>query len=150
MKISAFKILAGCLHVAMVAGLAVHRRAIVQAGAANASLLDQATTTAPVVTEIIQTDEIVQLEQANRDLPKLRNAVRTLREEKRELDRLASENERLATAIKTTPRSNAPRLSEAEGFVLREKWSNAGFGTPEATVQTFFWAITQRNAKRLA
>jgi hypothetical protein len=83
------------------------------------------------------------------DLLRLRNEVRQLRAHRPELDRLRAENERLAAEINsgiTAPQ----KLSEMEGFVAKESWSNAGFDTPEATVQTFFWAIREGDVARMA
>ena len=100
--------------------------------------------------EPVAIEEIETLQTANADLPKLRNEVRKLREEKRELERLQTENERLAASLKAAPKPSAPPLSEAEGFVLKQTWSRAGFATPEATVQTFFWAIANGDITALA
>lgn len=83
------------------------------------------------------------------DLLRLRNEVRQLRAAQPELDRLRAENERLAAEINsgiTAPQ----RLSEMEGFLAKKSWSNAGFDTPEATVQTFFWAIREGDLARMA
>lgn len=148
----AFKIVTVCCLLAMVTALVVQRRAIMRTRGVNESLRQQTVAAATTTTEPIQTspEEISQLEHANRDLPKLRNEVRTLREEKRELQKVQRENERLAAALKAAPKATAPRMSEAEGFVLKEKWSRAGFATPEATMQTFFWAIANKDVGALA
>ena len=86
---------------------------------------------------------------AGTDLLRLRNEVRQLRAQLPELDRLRAENERLAAEINsgiTAPQ----KLSGMEGFMAKESWSNAGFDTPEATVQTFFWAIREGDLARMA
>jgi len=83
------------------------------------------------------------------DLLRLRNEVRQLRAQQPELDRLRAENGRLAAEISagiTAPQ----KLSEMEGFLAKESWSNAGLDTPEATVQTFFWAIREGDLARMA
>jgi len=153
MKLSAFKICCGGVLIAMVALLAVQRRAISQTRAANETLRER-NATAPAIIPAESShgssEEIEALQTANRDLPKLRNEVRKLREEKRELEKLQTENERLAASLKASPKSSAPPLSEAEGFVLKQTWSKAGFATPEATVQTFFWAIANKDVTALA
>ena len=153
MKLSAFKICCGGVLIAMVALLAVQRRAISQTRAANETLRER-NATAPAIIPAESShgssEEIEALQTANRDLPKLRNEVRKLREEKRELEKLQTENERLAAALKAAPRTSAPPLSEAEGFVLKEKWTRAGFATPEATVQSFFWAVANKDIAALA
>jgi hypothetical protein len=83
-----------------------------------------------------------QTDAASTDLLRLRNQVRQFRAQQLELDRLRGENERLASEINsgiTAPQ----KLSELEGFVAKESWSNAGFDTPEAALQTFFWAARE-------
>src|SRR5262245_60313509 len=78
------------------------------------------------------------------ELLRLRNEVRQLRAQKREVEKLRAENQRLADEIKSG--NFAPRkLSEMEGYVAKENWSNAGFATPEATVRTFIWAFSTGN-----
>jgi hypothetical protein len=37
-----------------------------------------------------------------------------------------------------------------EGYVAKENWTQAGFATPEAAVQTFFWAIQQRDFRQVS
>ena len=98
----------------------------------------------------VDDQEIQSLTEATREVPKLRNEVRQLRQQKPEVDRLRAENVQLAAALKTAPKTTARRMSEAEGFVLREKWTHAGFATPEATVQTFFWALANKDLRAWA
>ncbi len=68
------------------------------------------------------------------ELLRLRNEVRQLRAQQSETAKLRAANQRAAEELKSgrfTPR----RLADMEGAVPREKWSFAGFATPEATVQ---------------
>ncbi len=62
---------------------------------------------------------------------------------------MRAENERLSADINSGI-AVPQKLSELEGFVAKESWSNAGFDTPEATVQTYFWAIREGNLARMA
>ena len=99
--------------------------------------------------------EAGQLADENRDLPalraaaapaqrgdrtellRLRNEVRRLRAQQQEVEKLRAANQRVAEEIKSgkfAPR----RLADMEGAVPREKWTFAGFATPEATAQSFF------------
>src|SRR5262245_54711836 len=87
--------------------------------------------------------EIQSLTEATRELPKLRNEVRQLREQKPEIDRLRSENGRLAAQISSG--ANRPKLAQMEGYVAKEQWVQAGFATPEATVQSYFWSIANQD-----
>ena len=76
----------------------------------------------------------------NRELLRLRNEVRQLREQQQEAEKLRAANQRIAEEIKSgkyTPR----RLADMEGAVPREKWTHAGFATPEAAIQSFFTAV---------
>jgi len=146
------KILLGFAFVAVIVTAGWQRNAISRTRTANETLRQQNAVPAIVGSGLgpVATEEIETLQAANADLPKLRNEVRKLREEKRELEKLQTENERLATALKAAPRTSAPPLSEAEGFVLKEKWTRAGFATPEATVQSFFWAVANKDIAALA
>jgi hypothetical protein len=146
------KMLLGVALVAFVVAVGLQRNAISRTRTANEALRQPfaaptivASDAAPVADE-----EIEALQTANRDLPKLRNEVRKLRDDKRELEKLQSENQRLAATLMAAPKTSAPPLSEAEGFVLKQTWSKAGFATPEATVQTFFWAIANKDITALA
>jgi hypothetical protein len=88
-------------------------------------------------------DEVLRLREANKDLPKLRNEVRQLRRQADEMAKLRADNERLKNALKPGARQYPP------DFVRRGALIDAGQATPEATVQTFFWAMTQGNVSRI-
>lgn len=94
-------------------------------------------------------EAIESLRAANQELPKLRNEVRQLREQKPEIEKLRLENQRLASAIKS-PSAKPRRLSEMEGFVAKETWANAGFSSPEAAAQTWFWALREGDLRQIA
>jgi hypothetical protein len=87
------------------------------------------------------------LKKENAELPKLRNEARQLRRKVEELDQLRSENQRLLAASKQTGIANA---SLPPDFIARASLADAGFGTPEATVQTIFWAATHGNIERVS
>jgi len=110
--------------------------------------------------------EAGQLADENRDLPglraaasptnridraellRLRNEVRRLRAQQQEAEKLRAANQRAAEEIKSgkfTPR----RLADMEGAVPREKWTFAGFATPEATVQSFLAAIASGDPEQV-
>jgi hypothetical protein len=63
--------------------------------------------------------------------------VRRLRAQQQEAEKLRAANQRVADEIKSG-KFNPRRLVDMEGAVPREKWTFAGFATPEATVQSFF------------
>lgn len=93
--------------------------------------------------------DVAALREANRDLPKLRNEVRQLRERQDVLGKMQVENQRLASQIQagiTAPKS----ITEMPGAVAKERWVNAGLATPEAAVQTLFWAMRDANIEMVA
>lgn len=114
-------------------------------------------------------EEIDRLIAENRDLPKLRtataafepmsrsetsellrlrNEVGPLRAQKQEVEKLRSENQHLVADLKSgkiTPR----KLAQMEGFVAREGWTHTGFATPEATIQSYLWAMSTANVDQL-
>jgi hypothetical protein len=99
--------------------------------------------------ELRATSTASQMSYASTDLLRLRNEVRQLRAQQPELDRLRDENRRLAAEI-SSGIASPQKLSGMEGFVAKESWSNAGFDTPEAALQTCFRAIREGDLARLA
>lgn len=89
-------------------------------------------------------EQTPQTPEGRRELSRLRNEVRQLRSQKPDLDRLRSDNERLAARIAEMNKPRQPPTEE-QGFVLRQNWAPAGFGSPEAVVVTFFWAARQQD-----
>jgi hypothetical protein len=82
--------------------------------------------------------------EGRRELARLRNEVRQLRAQKPDMDRLRSANERLA--LKIAEMSKPPiAATEEQGFVMRQNWAAAGFGSPEALLLTFFWAAREQD-----
>jgi hypothetical protein len=77
------------------------------------------------------------------ELLKLRNEVRQLRENAKELERLRAE---LAAAkaessrLRTAQTSNGSTATNAPGFVARESWRFAGYSSPEAAVQSLIYS----------
>jgi hypothetical protein len=86
---------------------------------------------------------------AGNELLRLRGEVRQLRAQQPQIDRLRTENEGLAAAIGGGV-AQPQKFSETKGFMAKESWSNAGFATPEATLQTFLWAIREGDVVSLA
>ncbi len=85
------------------------------------------------------------------DLPGLRNQVRQLRRQAEEIQKLRSENERLTAATKDNALSASVGAAPLPAdFIPRAGLADAGTATPEATVQTAFWAMCQGNFERMA
>lgn len=74
------------------------------------------------------------------ELLRLRNEVRRLRSTPSDPAPLRAENERLAADLKSG-KIKPPRLADQPGFVARDTWANLGAATPEATLQTMFFAM---------
>jgi len=102
----------------------------------------------PVLRE--ENRHIAALRDANADLLKLRNEVRGLRESQPQALRLRAENHRLESEIQLLSDGKPLRLSQMEGYLAKEKWSNAGFATPEAALETFFWAVREGRFQQIA
>lgn len=85
---------------------------------------------------------------AHGELLSLRNEAHQLRGQQKELDALRSENQRLAAQIRQGV-APAKSITEMEGFVAKESWANAGLATPEAALQTFFWAMREGNVQQV-
>ena len=77
-----------------------------------------------------------------RDLARFRNEVSQLRTQGAEAARLRIENQQMVSSQKGGGAAPA-------NFVTREKMADAGLGTPEAAVQTIFFAMIQGDIKRL-
>src|SRR5260221_5890653 len=94
--------------------------------------------------------EIAGLQSANGDLMKLRNEVQQLRSQAPLLANLRAENQRLTFEVNSMAEGKVPLLSEMEGYVAKGAWSNAGFASPEAAMQTFFWALREGQFDQIA
>jgi hypothetical protein len=93
--------------------------------------------------------ELDALRVAHGELLSLRNETHQLRGKQKELDALRAENQRLETQIKQGVASKKS-ITEMEGFVAKENWANVGLATPEAALQSFFWAMREGNVQRVA
>jgi hypothetical protein len=81
--------------------------------------------------------EIISLREHTKDLARLRNEVGRLRTTRTELAAARTESARLLQAKENAA---VPR-SAPQGFTSRQQLANVGFATPEAALQTFFWAL---------
>jgi hypothetical protein len=79
-----------------------------------------------------------------RELARLRNEMSNLRSKAAETEKLRIVNQRLVTL-----QSNLSSGVMPSGFISRSQLLDAGMGTPEATVQTTFYAMTQGNVRRM-
>lgn len=91
--------------------------------------------------------EIERLREENRDLLRLRGEVNQLLEAKAEYEKVSAENEHLRGLVqnaKPDPKAMAPVV------IRMDSLSDHGHSTPEATVQTLFWAERSGNVYELS
>ncbi|MEP6662102.1 MAG: hypothetical protein ABJC04_00435 [Verrucomicrobiota bacterium] len=141
--------------IALIVLFARNRSAIAKATVENETL---STATLEAKRFAVENQEILRLKElnveadklrdANRELPKLRNEIRLLRDRAKEWKTVNEENERLKNAkINSVSSGTAP--ARPAGFLDKSELRDVGLNSPEATVQTYFWAMTQGNIPRL-
>lgn len=79
------------------------------------------------------------------ELLRLRNEVSQLTIRRRELNSVASENEKLLVQFAASRTNVAKTGSPLAGYIRKSTAQNVGFDTPENTLQTFYWAIQNRD-----
>jgi len=93
--------------------------------------------------------EIARLREENHDLLKLRNEVNQLREAKIQFEKVSAENQRLQTLAKNAAKTDS-KQSMQPIVVRMVDLVNRGQSTPEDAIQTFYWALRNRNSDVLA
>jgi len=148
------KIICALLLAGAVAGAFLERNALSKVRADNRQLREQSAEAQRLARENATLDhlrdenqEIQMLRNQTAELHKLRNEVRQLREQKPELDKVRAENRRLRVGA-GAPGGPAAGASKAGPLVAKEMLADAGLGSPEAAIQTFFWAAREGNAQR--
>jgi hypothetical protein len=138
----------------MAAGLLVNQRrgvALLQEqqaslkAAVTAAQSDQASQPAPDLhgAEAAK-EEMQRLRLNNQELHALRNDVRQLREQKAQLGGVIAQNKQLREEIIRREGFSSAPATVIEMARIRD----AGFATPEAALETFFWAIRQQQFDR--
>jgi hypothetical protein len=94
------------------------------------------------ITDATLQQEIASLREQTKELPKLRNEISQLRAGRSELAAARAENARLLEAQQT---GHVIQRAPPVGFVSRDNLSFTGYATPEATLQSFFWALREGN-----
>jgi hypothetical protein len=95
-------------------------------------------------------EEIARLREENHDLLKLRNEVNQLRDARVQFEKVSAENQRLQATARNAPKPASKETVIQPILVLVANLSNQGWGTPEATVQTLYWAERQGNQEMLS
>lgn len=143
------KLAAGVILLVMIGGAVTLQSAIkdarseqqsLQQSGADAGATQQKNDAAQPTAESV---EAAKLREANKELPKLRNEVRQLRRQAEALAKLQAENEKLKNAPVPGARQYPP------DYIRRAALVDAGLATPEATMQTFLWAMTRGNLERM-
>jgi len=98
--------------------------------------------------------ELARLRSEAEQLPKLRGELTHLRGTtgevarlQHEVQRLAAENQQLRIAPSPTAEAAAPPPATAAVRVARERFAFAGYGTPEASLLSIIWAMSQGDLK---
>jgi len=137
------------------AGAWVQRSALSKVRANNQRLREQSREAQRLAAENASLDllreenrEVEKLRNETRELHKLRDEVRQLREQKSDLDKLRAQNQQLRAR---TNRDGGPtsRAADARPLVTKEMLADTGWASPEAALETFFWAFRERNASRV-
>jgi len=138
-----------------VGGVFFERNALSNARIENQRLRAESEETVRLVRENAEIDrlhaenqELEQLRHETRELHKLRNEIRQLREEKPEWDKLRAQNQKLRAGAEpaSQPASRAP---DPASLIAKEMLSDAGFGSPETTLRTYFWALREGNREKM-
>lgn len=146
---------AGALVLAgLLAGTFLQQTSLSRLRAENQQLLDQSKEAQRLTRQNADVERLRQenaeaqrLRYDTAELHRLRNEVRQLRQRKPDLDAIQVENRRLRAAPGPATGSTAPAPDAP--LVAREALGDAGLTSPEAAMQTFFWAIRERNAQRI-
>jgi hypothetical protein len=93
--------------------------------------------------------EAEKLRAENQDLPRLRNEVGQLRKQTADLDKLRADHERLLAKISAGQSSQSTVPALPADYISRDALQDVGLSSPENTMQTFLWAMSTGNMKRL-
>ena len=80
-----------------------------------------------------------------RELLRLRGEAGVLREQRQELETLREENRRVRAALESRLKAQsagAAGTAATADYWPRDSWAFAGYASPEAALQTFFWAVS--------
>ncbi len=86
---------------------------------------------------------------ATSELLKLRSQVTRLEERRRELASVTAQNASLRTQLATHGTNNTTGTRLPPGYVRLSEAQFAGYGSPAATLQSFLWALRNRDSARL-
>lgn len=90
-------------------------------------------------------EEIARLREENRDLLKLRGEINQLRDARVQFEKVSAENQRLQTQAKSAAPTDA-KQSMQPVTIRVDMLFNRGQASPDDTIQTFYWAVRERNS----
>ena len=148
--------------VAAVAGvaiwLAVGHQARLRLAKENKALRQQLSQLASLATENARLSNFVDRvsraqslpDEQLRELIRLRGEVGVLRLQSNELDKLREENRQARSALESNLKSTSVTAAEATAtadYWPRDSWAYAGYASPDAALQSSFWAANQGDMK---
>ena len=83
------------------------------------------------------------------ELLRLRGEVTRLNLQKRELAAVEAEGQRLHAELAKVSNRGASGVTLPPGFMRKAEAKNVGYNTPEATVESFLWALQHHDATNL-
>ncbi len=87
---------------------------------------------------------------ATPELLRLRSEVTRLEAQKRELRSATAENEKLKSQL-AAPSTNATRgVPLPTGYIRKSEAKFTGYGSPQNTLQSFLWALQNKNGEQFA
>jgi hypothetical protein len=111
----------------------------------NHILAGEAAPASPAVPESASQPEANPEKTDSAELLQLRNEVNRLTRRKQELASVQREHQQLQTQLASAATNHNASLPA--GYVRKAEAQNLGSATPEATLQTFLWALQQKDAK---
>ena len=138
--------------------LAVEHQAGLRLRQENTALRQQLDQLAGVVAENERLSNLVAQASSSQSLPderltellRLRGEVGVLRQQSKELETLRNENRQARTALESSLKTQDAGQTAAAATVdywPRESWSFAGYASPDAALQTSFWAASKGDVK---
>ncbi len=88
----------------------------------------------------------------SRELLRLRGEAGVLRQQARELEAVRSENRQARAALEsrlTSQATGAAKATATADYWPRDSWAFTGYATPDAALQTSFWAASNGDVKAL-
>jgi len=83
------------------------------------------------------------------ELLRLRSEINRLAGQKRMLANVEQENQRLQLELRKKPTSAPGSIPLPPGYIKKSEAEFAGYSSPEATIQSFLWAIKTKDFERL-